>query len=147
MATQSLSSTIAAKALDNANYSPLYWAHKRINFAAIGGSAGDTYELIAIPAESAVVGGYAIVTTVLGSASSGTITFKVGSAALSGAQSCDALAKGTVIGLFPNDYEDVAGSALYVTAADTVDMVNATAIPATGKIDLYIAYIKITDNT
>ena len=147
MATQDLTTTLAEKPIKYNERTPLTWVRKRVNFANVGGSAGDTYQLIDIPAEAAVVDGFAVVTTVLAAASSGTIQFRVGSANLTGAQDCNAIAKGTVFRFFPNDYEDTAGSALYVTAADTVDMVNATAIPATGEIDVYVGYLEIVDNT
>lgn len=147
MATNDLTTTLKVKPIDFDERQPVKWLRKRVNLAEVGGSAGDTYELIDIPAESAIVDGFVIVTTVFAAASSGTLTFKVGSAALSGAIDCNATAKGTCIRLFPNDYEDTAGSALYVTAADTVDVVNATAIPATGEFDLLVGYISVLDNT
>ena len=142
MATQDLTNTLAVQrqigpVLDGGKRT----VKKTVNFANVGGSAGDTYQLFDLPAGVTVLGGHIAVTAVFGAASSGTIQFRIGSANLSAAIDCNATAVNTVYQLSTNDYEDTAGAVTRLTAADTLDMVNATAIPATGVFDIYIEYI------
>ena len=101
------------------------WVVKKIDIAADSMTAAGTYELIDLPANSAIVKGYVIVTTSFISATTGTLTIKVGSVALTAAIATNDTewAAGDVIEMSANDLEDTAGSGLYVTSADTVDLV------------------------
>jgi len=147
MATVDLTTT-NSKPIGHAFQQPVEWVRYRLSWADdLTGSAGDTYQIHDLPAEYALVAGRIVVTTVFASASSGTMQVKVGSAVLGAAVSTNAIAKGIVIDLSPNDTEDTVGSALYVSSDDTIDLVTATAEPATGEFDLYLGIQRVIDNT
>jgi len=101
------------------------WACKKIDIAADSMTTADTYNLIDIPANAAVVKGYIIVTESFISATTGTLQVKIGNTALTGAIATNDTewAAGDVIEFSANDLEDTAGSGLYVTSADTLDLV------------------------
>jgi hypothetical protein len=137
---------------------PVRWLYTRLDLSHTdfdGAGASDVTQVFDIPAESAVIGGYMVVTTVFAASTNATWKAELETAAgtLSGLISISSLAKGTVINLQPNDKEDdtaattTVGQVLYVTAADKFVLTSATAaVPATGVIDIHLGYIPILDN-
>jgi hypothetical protein len=105
------------------------WECKKITFTAAGVGNQGTHNLITLPANTFVAGGYFIITTkIVSDSNNGTGRFGIGSIYVHAAftadgTECDAK---DVIQFFSHDFEDAAASGLYVTSADTFDLTIAT---------------------
>jgi hypothetical protein len=124
------------------------WVVKKITPVSDGVDATGTHNVVDVPANNFVAMGFFVVTTSFTSTSNtGTIQFKVGSAAMGAAITADGteLQSGDVLFLSANDYADTAGSALYVTSADTVDFVVATNAITAGAGYLILLLVDLID--
>jgi len=124
------------------------WVAKLITPVSDSVAATGTHEVITLPANCFVAGGWVVVKTKLTSTSNnGTMQFKVGSATLGAAFTADGteLDAKDVIRLGANDFDGTAGSSLYVTTADTIDMVVATNAITAGAFYLIVNIVELID--
>ena len=159
MATQDVKAALPVARLGSGE-SPIKWSRNRLTFGAASGSidvATDIYEIGDIKAESALVDGYVIVTTVIPTTSSSpTLQFHVGTKTstneLTAILPMSNIAKGTTFRFHIGDWLGAApptvGIAnLYVDADAVLNVTHTGALPASGAIDVYWATIDIQDNT
>lgn len=141
-----ITSSVAEQPIQRSDDGLGRWVAKKITPVSDGVDATGTHNIITLPANSFVAGGWVVVTTAFTSTSNdGTVQFKVGSATLGAAFTADGteLAANDVIRLTANDFEDTAGSALYATSADTVDMVVATHAITAGAFTIMLNIVEL----
>jgi len=123
------------------------WEMKKITFTAAAVGATGTHNLITLPAKTAVLGGYFVITTVLASTSNdGTIAFG-GQTGMNAAVIADntECAAGDVIQFNHMDLEDVVGMANYSATADTFDITVATHDITSGEGYLFLHYVTLDE--